>query len=197
MHVVPEYSTLIDGGAFANQMALIESIARNIPHDWIVYVKEHPAMAGKVVRSKKFYDRLKEMPNVKLAPVTKGSLDIIKNSEMVATVRGTEGWEAILEAKPVLTFADFLFDVLGLSKKCENLDNLSNIIRDELENNKKIKDEERKKRILTFISAMLEHSFEISYPEVFFYIDEGTEDKYEICGKELASGFIRHLKKKN
>ena len=34
---------------------IIETIAKSIPSDWIVYVKEHPAMLTDRFRSKNFY----------------------------------------------------------------------------------------------------------------------------------------------
>ena len=41
---------------------------------------------------------------------------------------GTAGWEAVLRNKPVIHFVDVFYQKLDLSKKCSDLNKLSNII---------------------------------------------------------------------
>ena len=185
LHINPEYSTLYQGRVFANQLTIIEALAKSIPHDWVVYVKEHPALVKEIVRSKKFYNRIQELPNVFLAPVYKNSFDIVKKAEMVAIINGTAGWEAILNGIPVIHFSDFLFDVLNLSKKCTDLERLPIIINEEINRMKQITSSQRKKRILTLIEAMLEHSFWATYPNQLFYIEPANDKHHYICAKEI------------
>ncbi len=193
LHINPEYSTLIQGTMFGNQLTLIEALAKSIPNDWVVYVKEHPAMVKEVVRARSFYKRIEELPNVVMAPVYADSYRIINNAEMVAIINGTSGWEAILRGKPVINMSDYMFDVLELSKKCTDIEKLSVDIHDELNRIRQISFQERKKRIICFLASILEHGFWISHPNPFFYIEPGTENELEVCGRELADGFVKYL----
>ena len=194
LHINPEYSTLTQGTMFGNQLTVIEALAKSIPADWIVYVKEHPAMINEVVRSKFFYNRIQELPNVEFAPPYSDTDILIDNAEMIAVINGTTGWEAILRGKPVVTFSDYMFDAMGLSSKCTDLEKLSIKIHDEVNRINKMNKEERKRRILTFLSAVINCGFWISYPYQFFYAHSDADKEYQLCGQELAAGFVKYLK---
>ncbi len=193
LHLNPEYSTLNQGTMFGNQLTVIEALAKSIPVDWVVYVKEHPAMVKEIVRSKYFYYRIRELPNVEIAPTYANTDTLISNAEMVVVINGTSGWEAILRGKPVVTLSDYMFNVMGLSSKCTDLEKLSIKIHDEVNRAKKINIKERKRRILIFLLAVIECGFWISHPNEFFYIQPGTDEEYQLCGEELASGFVKYL----
>ena len=62
---------------------------------------------------------------------------IINKAEMVAVINGTSGWEGILRGKPVINLSDHMFDELGLSKKCTDIEKLSTEIYDEIKRIKK------------------------------------------------------------
>ena len=64
---------------------------------------------------------------------------------MVAVVTGTAGWEAILRHKPVIHFVDVFYQCLDLSRKCSDLNSLSNIIFNEHKRSKTISNFDRKK----------------------------------------------------
>ena len=47
---------------------------------------------------------------------------------------------------------------------------------------------------------MLEHGFEVSYPNQFVYTEAGTDREYEVVGRETADAlrkYLEHLKQKN
>jgi hypothetical protein len=112
---------------------------------------------------------------------------------MVAVISGTSGWEAIWRGKPVIEFRTNLWSVLGLSKKCTDTDKLSNDIYEEIKRIKKISFEDRKRIIVCFLTAVLKLGFKITYPKQLFYIEPGTDEEYEVCGRELAEGLVKHL----
>jgi hypothetical protein len=112
---------------------------------------------------------------------------------MVAVISGTSGWEAIWRGKPVIEFRMNLWSVLGLSKKCTDIDTLSNDIYEEIKRINKISPKERKRRIVCLLSAMLELGFRVTYPKQLFYIEPGSDEEYEVCGRELADGLVKHL----
>lgn len=195
LHINPEYSTLIQGGLLQDQLVVIELLAKSIPSDWIVYVKEHPATVVYRLRPRSFYKKIESIPNVEIAPTYSDMHNIISNAEMVATMTGTSAWEAVLRGKPVITFSDYIniFDATGLSLKNTDINKMPERLRLEICRIKSISDKEKSLRIKILLSSILDNSFWISYPKVLFYYEIGTNEEYEVCGKELADGLIKFL----
>jgi hypothetical protein len=191
LHVNPEYSTNFQGTMWMNQLYTIEQLSKSVPVDWLVYVKEHPGMLVSRVRPKGFHDRIKKLPNVRLASISIDSHEMIMGAQMVAIVTGTSGWEAILRGKPVLQFVDNYFDVLGLSRRYSTVENLSLDIRDELKCMAAISPEERQKRIVYYLAALMEHGYNVTHGPQLFY-EPGTAEQYELCGKEYADALMKH-----
>ena len=44
LHLMPETTSLLNGNDYMNQAFVIETISKNIPSNYKLYVKEHPAM---------------------------------------------------------------------------------------------------------------------------------------------------------
>ena len=109
LHYQPEATTCPAGDIFANQRLCIETILKNTPDDYLVYVKEHPQqfqshMLGQTCRNKDFYSDIVKSSRVKLMPLEMNSFSIMKNAKAVATVTGTVGWEAVMHHIPVIIF---------------------------------------------------------------------------------------------
>ncbi len=107
----PERTTSPMGSIFVNQYLMIDLLAKSLPDDWFLYVKEHPTQFTKSQffraqsgRTKELYDDILALPNVSLVPMDTDSFDLIDHAKAVATVTGTVGWEAILRGKPALIF---------------------------------------------------------------------------------------------
>ena len=99
----PEMTTSTLGGVFSDQLLAIEQIARILPEDCSIYVKENPKQTGRM-RSSIFFHRLFRVSNVKVLPSYANTYELIDKSQFVATITGTVGWEAICRGKNVLTF---------------------------------------------------------------------------------------------
>jgi capsule polysaccharide export protein KpsC/LpsZ len=176
-----------------DQCHLVELLAKSIPFDWKVLVKEHPGTLVARVRPLSFYRRLKKIPNVCIASIDADMHQLISNAEMVAVITGTAGWEAILRGKPVITFTDNMWDVLSLSRKCTNIEALSRDIYDEICRIKQISHAERKRRIVYLLASMLQHSFNVSFPNQFVYTEAGTDEEYKVVGIETANALKKHI----
>lgn len=192
LHTSPEYSNQFQGTMWMDQIYLIELLAKSIPNDWIVYVKEHPATLSARVRPDGYFKKILSFPNVKMAPVDADTHRLIINAQMVAVVTGTSGWEAILRGKPLITFADNFWDVIGLSRKYSSVENISNDINEEIIHIRKTFNSEREKRLIYYLAAVLKHGFEISHPQQFCY-EPGTDKQYELGGRETADALKKHL----
>ncbi len=109
LHVQPERSTAPNGGIYDHCELMIEAVARVVPSDWLILVKEHPSLfrpwqVGERGRRLSDYARMTGLANVRLIPLDTNPFDLIDGARAVATVTGTTGWEAIARGVPVLCF---------------------------------------------------------------------------------------------
>lgn len=103
LHMQPEMTTSALGGKFCDQVLAIERLREMLPGDWKIYVKENPIQSY-YMRDDLFFRRLKLIPNTFLLGREVNTYDLIKNSQFVATITGTAGWEAISGGKCALVF---------------------------------------------------------------------------------------------
>lgn len=108
LHFQPEMTTLVLGPYAVNQVAVVENIAKTLPIDHRLYVKEHKACLGR--RETGYYRRLREIPNVRLISPHADSHDLIKQSSAVCVISSTVGWEALLYEKPVVSIGDVFYN---------------------------------------------------------------------------------------
>ena len=112
MHMQPEKTSTPLAEEYDHQLLPITMISKSLPQGWKLYVKEHPnqfnerTIANANSRSTLFYDALLELPNVQLVPLNFPSKELIKHAQVVATLTGTIGWEALMTGKPVIAFGN-------------------------------------------------------------------------------------------
>ncbi|MCR5757020.1 MAG: hypothetical protein K6F95_03850 [Selenomonas sp.] len=111
LHLQPEMNTDVLGGMYCNQLLLLEQLSQIIPDDWIIYAKEHP-LQNAYMRGDYFFKQLELLPKVKLVSSTTDTYDLNRNSQFVATLVGTTGWEAISGGKNALVFGQAWYGCL-------------------------------------------------------------------------------------
>ena len=155
LSVQPELSTNLWAPMFTNLFELIRQIAISLPSGMSLVVKEHPIMLGR--RSKKYYEKLKLLPNVKLINPNILTNDVINNEncELVTAVSGTSGFEAALLGKKVIQFSDSFYKMLPNVKFVTDLTKLT-------EEYSKIENFD-KELTTKMLSKLYENSFELSY----------------------------------
>lgn len=109
LHYQPEATTCPGGDIFVDQSLCVEVLLRNLPANYLVYVKEHPHQfikyrVGHTSRMRDLYDDLANNPRVKLISTEEESFKLIEHSKAVCTITGTAGWEAMVRQKPVIVF---------------------------------------------------------------------------------------------
>jgi hypothetical protein len=100
LHFQPEASTCVCAAKYEKQLFFIDSLAKSLPSDTVLYVKEHTAFLGH--RASSFYRALQNYPNVVLIDPWASTRALIQASQAVTTLTGTAGWEAMLLQKPVV-----------------------------------------------------------------------------------------------
>lgn len=103
LHLQPEMTTDTLGKIYFDQILAIEQLRKIIPKDWMIYVKENPKQTS-YMRGKRFFSRLKSVPNVRLLGKDIDTYSIMEKCQFVSTITGTAGWEAITGGKHTLIF---------------------------------------------------------------------------------------------
>ena len=108
LHFQPEASTCVYARKYENQLFFIEQMAKSIPVDKILYVKEHFVRQGH--RPLSFYKQLKKYPNVKLISPNSDNHKLIKHSSFLICLTSTMGFEALMYGKPVFICGNCFFE---------------------------------------------------------------------------------------
>ena len=108
LHYQPEASTCVCAEKYENQLFYIDSWAKSLPADTLLYVKEHYFLLGN--RNLQFYKELKKYPNVVLIDPWESTKKLIENSVAVTTLTGSAGFEAMLLRKPVFLGGNSVYE---------------------------------------------------------------------------------------
>lgn len=125
----PEAYKLITTPFYSNQVTFVENVAKSIPIDTVLYVKEHPVQKIKSWRDIKDYKKIIDIPNVKLIHPNVKSQELISKCQAVISVGGATGFEALFYKKPVIVFADEHYDELSAVTKVRKLLQLPDYIK--------------------------------------------------------------------
>ena len=184
LHLEPEIALLGASPEFNNSMELATWLAKSLPVDFNLVIKEQPFSFG--IRPKWFYEQLLEIPGVYFAKPQVHPWDWIKGSSIVSTISGTAGVEGVYFKKPVMSFGKHQFiNYLPTVKHCTSFF-------DTKENFEKLISLEQKSEIFelskkSLMSAMSENSFDL--PE---YKYKYKSEKFE---NEMAKIVITELEK--
>ena len=129
LHVEPERNIDIDAIFFNDQLEVVKKIAKSLPVDYLLYVKEHYNMIFRGWRKINFYKDICELPNVKLIHPSVNPKKLIENSSLVITISGTMGLEAVVQGKPAIVFADVIYDSIPSVHKVKEIEKLPELIR--------------------------------------------------------------------
>ena len=157
MHQEPERSLLIDAPFYTNQIEFIRHVAKSIPINYILYVKEHPTQGrARGWRPISEYKEILEIPNVKLIHPSVSSQELMKKSSLVISVSGTASFEALIYNKPSVIFANYGYRDAGIFKiNC--LEDLPNII------NQAINSKVDLNKLNSYVNKLMKNSFEFDY----------------------------------
>lgn len=153
LHYQPEMTTMVLAPFWQDQLTLVENIARSLPPGLRLYVKEHLPMLGS--RPLGYYDRLRKIPNVRLVSPSLSSLELARGAEIVLTITGTVGWEALLLERPVVTFGRVFYNAVECVQKCRAIEDLPAMIRSCL-----ARSPHDERQVEAYVAALLAESFE-------------------------------------
>ena len=154
LHVDPEASTMVLSPDNTDQIATIRAIAKHLPLDFNLVVKEHFPMLG--LRPAGFYAAIKRIPGVYLVSPFEDNMRLLKSCALTCTITGTVGWEALLLGKPLVLIGEPHYAALeeGLVR-CPDLRLLSEAIQRAIKT-----PPADDKRLILFIASLLKDSIE-------------------------------------
>lgn len=156
LHAQPESSTRIIAPTFENQRTLAEQIARSLPTDRYLYIKDHPRMFRDHTRPPSYYRELASIPGVRVLDPNRDSHELIKQSEAVLSVVGTPAMEAAFFRIPSIVFGSVHFARLPSVQRCRSLEDLPEMLSWAL-SEPDCNDED----LQSYLAALFECTFEI------------------------------------
>lgn len=194
LHKIPEFSTQTKGNKYMDQLYLIESLSKNLPINYKLFVKEHPSMLISHSRDKGFYEIINKFPNVEIIDFKLRPKEIIKKTKLVVILDSTSGIEALLEGKPLLTMVPFVYDFLNLSVENKNIENLNSDIKKAISLNDRISKSTRKDKIKSLLKSVLVNSHKMSDVDTFYYTaNKITEKGFDMVAKDYSNAIIKEL----
>ena len=152
-----ERNLLISAPFFTNQIEIIRHIAKSLPPDMTLVVKETPAQISREWRPISYYKEIQNIPNVNLIHPNFPSEEIIKDTELVFTVNGSSGIEALFFEKPSIIFSDTIYSYLPSVFRINAPEDLPNVIR------KALKTKVTLEEIKNYIYNLEKNSFEFNW----------------------------------
>ena len=129
LNIEEELSMLHYSPFYTNQIEVIRHVAKSIPIEHKLYVKEHPFAEFRGWHRIDEYKEIMEIPNVKLLHPNYSYKELIKKSKLVVTVRGTASFDAIEEGLPSIVFGDVPFSIIPSVFKVNNPRELPSLIK--------------------------------------------------------------------
>jgi len=157
LHYEPERVLLVDAPFYSDQIPLIANIAKSLPVKYQLLVKEHPMMQTIGWRDTSFYEKIMDLPNVKLVHPSIHPSEIIKASSLVIAIAGTSCIEAAFYKKPSIVFTNQFYSLLSSVTTIENIQDLPNAIKSAL--NSSVDDSSLRKFIKMYEQNSVEFNF--------------------------------------
>lgn len=129
MNIEEELSTLHYSAFFTNQIEVIRHIAKSLPIEYELYIKEHNFAEFRGWHTIQEYKEIMDIPNVTLIHPSYSSDELIKNSKLVITIRGTASFNAAEQNIPSIIFGDAPFEILPSVYKVKSLVDLPKLIK--------------------------------------------------------------------
>jgi len=205
LHMQPEMTTGLLTPFFADQLTLIKNIARALPINYFLYVKEHVSM-GKFFywRDIDYYKEILKIPNVKMLNPQMNTSKIIDAADLIITINGSISYEATMHQKQALVFGDVSNENLPCITRIKNIEELPRILREILK--QPFNDYGCKKYFETKFNETIPMDYSIysDLHELFFLgntsIDDITDKKmHEFIERnksqliEISNEFVRKL----
>ena len=189
LHLIPEAMLLAVNPGWTDQLAVIRLLSASLPAGYRLVVKDHPLAGGSHVPG--FYDAIQRLENVVLLPETMDSRSIIKKAELIVTIGGTVGLEAMLLGIPAMILGQSFYSVMDtLLRPPQDINNMPYALKDILCNGKHPSAEDMEQDLQTFFAAWISlmHPAGLANP-----FDQISEDTIPQAGQDWADAIFHMM----
>ena len=128
MNIVEEMNLLHYAPFYTDQIEVIRHVAKSIPIDHILYVKEHKGAGLRGWNEIDYYKDILEIPNVKLINPSFDNNTLLQNSKLLVTIRGSTAYKAVKYGVPSIIFGPQPFEIIPSIFRVNSLLELPNLI---------------------------------------------------------------------
>lgn len=132
IHVEPERTLTEPAPFYTNQLEVITHIAKSLPAEYQLYVKEHPLQKTSGWKNIDFYKQIFNLSNVKLIYHSTPQDEILQKCSIVITISGSAGLEALFYEKPVIIFGKTVYNEISSVSTVTDINNLPKMIKNSL-----------------------------------------------------------------
>ena len=131
MHYEPEATLTYFADPYVDQSSVLHQIALSLGTKQILIVKEHPQQLGKLATDQ--YRRLKKIcPNLMFIRGEVSSYDVLKKINLMVTLNGTAGLEAMIMGKAVIVLGKVFYSYCKSANYCKDFRELKLTVRNRL-----------------------------------------------------------------
>ena len=112
MSIEEEMNILHYAPYFTNQIEVIRHIAKSMPINYSLYVKEHIAAKLRGWHSSQYYKQLIDIPNVTFINPQFDHNKLLENSQLLMTIRSSSSLQAMKKCKPVIIFGEHPIEIM-------------------------------------------------------------------------------------
>jgi len=157
LSVDAESALLLDAPYYINQIEVVKNIAKSLPSNLVLLVKEHPAAGLRSWRSIEIYKELISIPNVVAIHHSANIEKLIKKSSLVISICSSSSLDAVFFEKPTMVFADTDFSMIDDIYRLKEIEKLPEYINECL--SKKVDS----KNIEKYIQFIEKNSFDYNF----------------------------------
>ncbi len=128
LHVPGDMALTLRSPQYLDQLALIDYIARAVPHTHRVAIKEHPAMIG-AIDAARLRQLMLRYDNLHLIAPDVNNYRLMTAADAVVSVNSKSGAEAMLLGKPVIVLGDAFYTDSPFVCHVDKLSNLNESLR--------------------------------------------------------------------
>ena len=129
MNINEEMNLLHYAPYYTNQIEVIRHIAKSLPIHFSLYVKEHIAAGLRGWNDINYYKEIMDIPNVILIHPKFDNDELLKNSDLVITIRGTASLKAMEYGKSSIVFGEQSIQIMPSVFKVTSLNLLPELVK--------------------------------------------------------------------
>lgn len=127
LHVPADMALTLRSPQYLDQLALVDYLARIVPHTHLIAIKEHPAMIG-AIDAGRLLDLLRRYDNVVLLPPSTNNYLVLKAADSIVSVNSKSGAEALLLGRPIFVLGDAFYRGAPMVTTVEHLSDLPQLL---------------------------------------------------------------------